>query len=44
MIDRGLRSTDLADALACTFAHPVVPHVGTGPQMITDHIDYMEVS
>ncbi len=44
MKERGLRSTDLADALACTFAHPVVPHVGTGPQMITDHIDYMEVS
>jgi hypothetical protein len=44
MKERGLRSTDLADALACTFAHPVVPHVTARPQLITDHVDYLEAS
>jgi hypothetical protein len=43
--ERGMKSPDLADALACTFAMDVIAsdQLRQGkPNIITDHVDYLE--
>ena len=46
---RGMRSPDMGDALALTFAMPVAPHVSPRPgsrpaNIVTDHTDYFAES
>ena len=45
IVERGLKSPDLADALACTFAMDVIASErgrDMRPNIVSDHIDYLE--